>query len=384
MDRTVPAGAALLLGFIYETETSAAPPACYRVIFGNRQSALAKPLTSMTIDEVLAAQKTWSTKAWAKRFGSTKASSAAGAPQLMRATLASLKAELKLSGKEKLDGDMQDRLGFHLLKRRGYEDFMAGRISRTEFGKRLAQEWASFPVLSGTKGSTRTLKRGQSYYAGDGLNKALVNPAAVEALLDKVRAAGKGAPAAKPDPAPKPAPANDFYSKATVARVQQLLFDLGYTEVGSQKADGTFDGAYGKLTKAAILAFRLDNNLPLTGDIDDELIIALAKAKPRELPRQDAKPEEVRKTVPEVRSNWLAKIGALFTGIFAFLGSLVDGILGNLSAAGGYIQPLKDAAGDVPGWAWLLLIAVIAAALYLIARHGEAKGVEAFQSGERR
>lgn len=65
---------------------------------------------------------------------------------------------------------------------------MAGKISRTEFGKRLAMEWASFPVLTVCKGAHRQLNRGQSYYAGDGLNKALVAPEKIEALLDKVKA----------------------------------------------------------------------------------------------------------------------------------------------------------------------------------------------------
>src|SRR6185312_11557776 len=143
----------------------------------NKQSKLAKPLTSMTLDEVLAAQPGWS-----KNYGS----SAAGRYQFMRATLLGLRSELSLRGSQKLDGDLQDRLAYHLLKRRGYNDFMAGKISRTEFGKRLAQEWASFPVLTVCKGATRQLNRGQSYYAGDGLNKALVKPEKVEAVLDEV------------------------------------------------------------------------------------------------------------------------------------------------------------------------------------------------------
>lgn len=206
MDKTVPAGAALLLDFIYRTETDKGPPDCYDVIFANRQSALKKPVTQMTLAEVQAGQATWASKAWAARFGSTKASSATGAPQLMRTTLASLIDELGLRLTQVLDGNLQDRLAYHLLKRRGYDDFMAGTISRTEFGKRLAQEWASFPVLAPTKGATRNLLRGQSYYAGDNLNKALVAPERVEAVLDKVKQAGC---VIAPPSAPPPAPAND-------------------------------------------------------------------------------------------------------------------------------------------------------------------------------
>lgn len=209
MDKTIPAGAALLLDFIYRTETDKGPPDCYNVIFANRQSALKKPVTQMTLAEVQEAQKTWATKAWASRFGSTKASSATGAPQLMRATLAGLIDERGLRMSQVLNGDLQDRLGYHLLKRRGYDEFMTGKITRQEFGKRLAQEWASFPVLAPTKGATRTLARGQSFYAGDGLNKSLTKPETVEAVLDKVKAASNGVAApAQSVPSP-PIPAND-------------------------------------------------------------------------------------------------------------------------------------------------------------------------------
>lgn len=57
-----------------------------------------------------------------------------------------------------MDPNLQDRLGYHLLKRRGYEQFIAGLINRTEFGTRLAQEWASFPVLAATKGAHRVAR----------------------------------------------------------------------------------------------------------------------------------------------------------------------------------------------------------------------------------
>lgn len=202
MDKSVPTGAAMLLAFIYETETSRKPPECYEVVYGHNQRKLKKPLTKMTLGEVVDAQKLWS-----KRYGS----SAAGAYQFMRATLQGLAKELGLNGNQLFDGDFQDRLGYHLLKRRGYEDFMAGNIGTSEFGKHLAQEWASFPVLIPTQGAQRWLGRGQSYYAGDGVNKALVTPDAVEAVLLEVKYSGRQAPKPKPaipaEPSPRPKPA---------------------------------------------------------------------------------------------------------------------------------------------------------------------------------
>nr|WP_292147503.1 peptidoglycan-binding protein [Mesorhizobium sp.] len=134
--------------------------------------------------------------------------------------------------------------------------------------------------------------------------------------------------------------------KATVERVQRQMKDLGYTEVGSA------DGKLGTMTATAIRAFRADNALPAGDEIDDDLLLALQKARPRAIApeRANAPPDVVREKVPEARTSWLTKIGAFFTGIFALVGSFFDGVIGNLGAASGYIQPVKDAAGDVPGW----------------------------------
>lgn len=52
-------------------------------------------------------------------------------------------------------------------------------------------EWASFPVLTDARGKHRDVARGQSFYAGDGVNKALVSPERVEAVLDQVKAAAR-------------------------------------------------------------------------------------------------------------------------------------------------------------------------------------------------
>ena len=183
MDKTVPAGAAYLLEFIGKIEA----PQGYDTIYGNNQKNLAKPVTRMTLAEVQAAQPTWT-----KLYGS----SATGRYQFMYATLKGLIDELGLNTKQKLDSNLQDRLAYHLLRRRGYDAFVFGRIDATEFGKRLAQEWASFPVLKGTKGAHRNVTRGQSYYVGDGLNKSLVKPEQVEQALKGVRELHEAAPAA--------------------------------------------------------------------------------------------------------------------------------------------------------------------------------------------
>ena len=62
MDRTVPKGAAILLDFIGSIEA----PKGYDTVYGNNQRKLATPITSMTVDEVIAAGPTWT-----KRFASS-------------------------------------------------------------------------------------------------------------------------------------------------------------------------------------------------------------------------------------------------------------------------------------------------------------------------
>lgn len=193
----VPASARILLDLIYRTETGRGPPACYETIFGHRERELPRPITSMTIDDLLAAQAVWGRK-WG--------SSAAGAPQIIRGTMRDLVARMGLSGSEIYDPDMQDRMAFELLKKRGWVAFLAGTLPLTSFGNALAREWASFPVLTDQKGAKRQVKRGQSYYDGDGLNSALIKPALVEATLRQVLAAEKTAahaPAAQEAPGPK-------------------------------------------------------------------------------------------------------------------------------------------------------------------------------------
>ena len=175
MDKSVPASAAHILEFIYVTETGRKIPECYDVIIGHHEDELHKPITTMTLRELQVEQAKWGKK-WK--------SSASGAAQFMRRTLAGLIEELHLDLSMVFDPGLQDRLAYHLLKRRGFHEFILGKISRTEFGKRLAMEWASLPVLTTTKGGSRTVHRGQSFYAGDGLNKSLVTPEKLEYILD--------------------------------------------------------------------------------------------------------------------------------------------------------------------------------------------------------
>jgi muramidase (phage lysozyme) len=231
MDLSVPASAARILNFIGKTEA----PRGYDTVYGNNQAKLAKAVTSMTIDEVIAAGPSWT-----KRFGS----SACGRYQFMRATLQGLKKELGLTGRERLDEGMQDRLAFQLLKRRKWEQFEAGKIGVTEFAKQLAMEWASFPVLKACQGAHRKIARGQSYYAGDGMNKALVRPEQIEALLG-VRfpkaSTVSPVPIALPDPTlldePTAPPPVKPLAKSTEIPAGAVVVTGGLVEAASQVSE---------------------------------------------------------------------------------------------------------------------------------------------------
>lgn len=170
----------LLLAFIRQTETGRKDASAYTTIYGHNEGKLTKPITAMTVDQVIAAGPGW-TKAYR--------SSAAGAYQFMNVTLKDLKVSEGLTGGETFTPALQDRLGLALLKRRGFEGFMAGTIGRNAFGLGLAREWASFPVLADVKGAHRAVERGETYYAGDKLNRALVKPEAVEDVLTQVKMA---------------------------------------------------------------------------------------------------------------------------------------------------------------------------------------------------
>lgn len=149
-----------LLSFIADHESNGDYDAYYN--YHNRAPV---DLTSMTINEVLA---------WQRQYvNSGSASSAAGRYQIIRGTLESLVDDMGLTGEERFDEAMQDRMAIALLERRGLDDFLEGDISEARFMRNLSQEWASLPKDMG----------GASYYAGDGLNQALTSPQSVLVAL---------------------------------------------------------------------------------------------------------------------------------------------------------------------------------------------------------
>lgn len=149
-----------LLDFIGSHEA----PNGYDDYYRDASFAPPKPLTTMTINEV---------RAWqAAANPEGKGTAAAGRYQIVNykggETMDWLVGRLGLTGDELFDQDMQDRMGTELLRRRGLDDFVSGKITAAEFGDNVAKEWAGMPVLTGAG-------RGKSFYGRDGLNKALTD-----------------------------------------------------------------------------------------------------------------------------------------------------------------------------------------------------------------
>jgi len=165
-----------------------------------------------------------------------------------------------------------------------------------------------------------------------------------------------------------------------IEEAQQMLRDLGYTEVGKP------DGLTGPLTRSAILAFRSDNNLPLSVDVDMELLNALKDAPSRSMPteRAAASREHVIKRIPEVKTHFLNKIVSALTASISGIAALFMGMLDSLKEARETLSPLEHYLTSVPVWVWLVLICLVALVMCVISRKGEKAGVNAFRHGARR
>lgn len=155
----------------------AAEGAGYNTPFGGSRVQPYKPLSTMTLQEVI----DWQTESVA----AGSASSAAGRYQIIKRTLVSLiDGDGVLSRSDLFSPANQDRLCRALLRRRGIDSYVGGTKSEAAFCKSMAQEWASMPVINRTQGARRIVNPGESYYAGDGLNKSRITP---EQLIAAVR-----------------------------------------------------------------------------------------------------------------------------------------------------------------------------------------------------
>lgn len=135
-----------------------------------------RPLTSMTVGEVLA---------WQASIDHKYMSEASGRYQVMEDTLRPLVGRV-VNANDLYDPDTQDKIAIHLMNRRGLADYRSGKISAEKFADKLAREWAAVGVQRRQRGHRRTVNRGQSYYAGDGLNRASIKPDEMLAAIARI------------------------------------------------------------------------------------------------------------------------------------------------------------------------------------------------------
>jgi hypothetical protein len=144
----------------------------YNIVWGGiAQKHRPGPLVKMTVGQVLN---------WQDSIDPLYMSEAAGRYQIMEDTLRELVSQGYADKLDLYDEGTQDRLAIALLKRRGLDSYLAGRITAEKFANFIAREWASMPVVSGPN-------KGRSYYAGDGLNKSHTPVADFVAAVDAVK-----------------------------------------------------------------------------------------------------------------------------------------------------------------------------------------------------
>ena len=151
-----------LLDFIAKPESGGD----YNIVYGGIKikDRPKKPLTQMTIGEVLD---------WQDSIDRFYPSEASGKFQIMEDTLRGLYKEAGLSLKDLYNETNQRTLAIALLKRRGLDSFMSGKVTLVKFADNLSKEWASLPCT--IKDRQGRPAKGQSYYAGDGLNRSHVS-----------------------------------------------------------------------------------------------------------------------------------------------------------------------------------------------------------------
>jgi hypothetical protein len=139
-----------MLDFIGSLEA----PLGYNQVYSGVSVQPPRPVTTMTVDEVLE---------WQSLASQTSVSSAAGRYQVIRSTLLGLVEQGVVSRYEAFDEGAQDRIGAHLLRQTGYRN---GETSPA-VANRIAGIWAALPQVSGSGA-------GFSAYEGYAGNHALV------------------------------------------------------------------------------------------------------------------------------------------------------------------------------------------------------------------
>ena len=127
----------------------------YDMLVGSKQHS---PLTSMTVAEVMKFQDNMINGRGPTGKHET---TAVGKYQIIQETMAGLIKNGVLAPGDIFNSSTQDRAAIALLKEKGMDSYVSGKMSKEQFADRVARVWASMPLASG-KGA----------YDGVGSNKA--------------------------------------------------------------------------------------------------------------------------------------------------------------------------------------------------------------------
>lgn len=122
----------------------------YNKLVGGRSDPT---LTTKTVGEVLQMQ--------GQMLRGGHESTAVGKYQIVRKTLQGLVKSGVVSLTDRFDKNTQDRLGTALLKRRGLDSYLSGKMDADTFADNLSKEWAALPF-----------RTSRSFYAGVGSNRS--------------------------------------------------------------------------------------------------------------------------------------------------------------------------------------------------------------------
>ncbi len=134
------------------------------------------------------------------RAGTARGSTAVGRYQMLQAVVKEEAEKFTLDMTQtRYTADVQDAMMLKRISRmRKYRQFLSKSLGGSElenaqkFCLELAKEFASIPVPYDTRGQFRQVQKGQSFYAGDGTNKAHHNPDTFVAELIDIRTGGAG------------------------------------------------------------------------------------------------------------------------------------------------------------------------------------------------
>lgn len=266
-------------------------------------------------------------------------------------------------------GGMMQTTGRENYRKMGFEDNPEALRDPVTAFKTAVREWRNRGCNELADKDDVVAVRKKINGGSNGLADAREYLKAAKTIFKNVSAVS--APVNVPVPDPKPVQQDD----KLVERVQDLLWDKGYPEVGES------DNKYGRRTRNAILAFQADNNLPLTGEITDELLAQLVKAPKREMApaRQNATEKDLKAEPVVKEASWLKKIGmTIFGG--ALFGGITDGTasLDDISNGVTQVRTIFETVQPVLPW---LLMAAAGAGVFYFGRRAVHKYVDAYREG---